>query len=831
MAGLITALFFSGDQAVGESLLTLFAAHPGKVSLQPIFGVQELDILLDREDIGCILCIPPEAEEDRGWSEILRRAQRHFPAVPLILVGAAGRAQWLAAQGRHYGVSDCITLDDARLLHETIVAASLHRQRMKACYAGVDDESCQIFSTLLDNHDGLCVTDAEARILLVNDAFTRITGYAQEEVRGQNPRILQSGEHDASFYQRMWETLAREQCWQGEIHNRHKDGGVFREWLRIAAVHDMAGRVTHYIGQFSYLAEQMRLVERINQIGRVDLLTGVPNRSLLLDRLDQALINAQRNACYVAIMVINIDRFHRINDALGQSTGDHVLHEVAQRMAQQIRQGDTVARLFGNEFGILLNGLTAEEDCQALALRLRACLVEPIANQTESLALTASIGIALYPRDGEDRESLLKSANAALAQARSEGGDCYCFHSREMESAAQRRQVIEAQLRRALERQEFSVAYQPQNSLDSGNIVGVEALLRWNNPELGVVGPAEFIPVAEESGLIIPIGAWVLEQSCAQNKEWLDLGLARLRVAVNLSARQFRNQSLVDDVAAILKKTGLPAEYLELEITESSLIHDMDSAINTCKRIKALGIKLSLDDFGTGYSSLTYVSRLPFDKLKIDQSFVRDITQNPANAAIATATIAIARGLNQSVLAEGVETEAQAMFLRARHCDAIQGFLFSHPVPADSVTQLLASKARLQLGGQACQTELALLVVDDEPSILNAMRRLFRHESFQVLVANNSEEAFEILAQRPIQVIVSDQRMPGMTGTEFFTRVRQLYPDTMRIILSGYTELETVIEAINRGAIYKFLTKPWDDEQLREQVREAFRLAGSGESR
>jgi EAL domain-containing protein (putative c-di-GMP-specific phosphodiesterase class I)/CheY-like chemotaxis protein len=317
----------------------------------------------------------------------------------------------------------------------------------------------------------------------------------------------------------------------------------------------------------------------------------------------------------------------------------------------------------------------------------------------------------------------------------------------------------------------------------------------------------------------------VLRQACAQNKAWQDQGLTRMRVAVNLSARQFRGDTLVEEVACVLKETGLAAEFLELEVTESALINDVDAAVATCRLLKALGVKLSLDDFGTGYSSLAYISRFPFDKLKIDQGFVSDITHNPANAAIATAAIAIAHGLNLSVLAEGVETEAQAIFLRNRRCDAIQGYLFNHPSKPDVITSLLINNTRLTLGLAHTTREQTLLIVDDEPSILSAMSRLFRHENFRVLTAARSTEAFELLAQNSVQVIISDQRMPGMSGTEFFARVRLLYPDTLRIILSGYTELEAVMDAVNHGAVYKFLTKPWEDEQLREQIREAFRIA------
>jgi EAL domain-containing protein (putative c-di-GMP-specific phosphodiesterase class I)/CheY-like chemotaxis protein len=376
-----------------------------------------------------------------------------------------------------------------------------------------------------------------------------------------------------------------------------------------------------------------------------------------------------------------------------------------------------------------------------------------------------------------------------------------------------------------LQRQELSLHYQPQINLESGNLIGMEALLRWKHPALGSISPAEFIPIAEETGLILPIGEWVLRSACVQTRHWIDLGFFNLRVAVNLSARQFRQVNLSGLVKTILDDTGLPPAALELEITESAFIDDVDEAIAQCRALKALGCKLSLDDFGTGYSSLAYVSRFPFDKIKIDQSFVRDIVENPVNAAIATATIVMARSLNLMVLAEGVETEAQANFLRSRRCDAIQGYLFSRPVPADEFERLLAGNTRLPLSSKPLENRPTLLIVDDEPYILTALERLFRRENFQVLKALSPAAAFEHLAKSPVQVVLSDQRMPNMSGTEFLARVHQMYPQTVRIVLTGFTDLDTVTDAINRGAITKFLTKPWDDDHLREQIREAFRLA------
>ena len=673
--------------------------------------------------------------------------------------------------------------------------------------------------------DGICITSPQGKILLTNAAFTKVTGYAESDAINQTPRILKSGIHSAAFYQNMWEAINRQGSWQGEITNRRKDGELVSEWLSISAVHDVSGRLTNYVGLFSDLSERKEASERINYLSSFDPLTDLPNRNLFADRLTQSLANAHRFNRETAVILLDLDRFRFINDTLGPPTGDEILIEVARRLNLQVREGDTIGRRSGNEFGFVMANLGHERDALALAQRMLDAIAVPFTIAGQTLVVTASIGISVSPRNGEDADALLKTADAALLRAKKGGRNTFRFYSPEMDADAARRLGLEAALREALQRNELTVFYQPQVSLDSGNMVGMEALLRWNNPQFGAVSPVEFIPIAEETGLILPIGEWVLRTACLQTRKWLDLGLANLRVAVNLSTRQFSQASLVNVVRQVLLETGLPAAALELEITESAFIDDLDQAITQCHALKALGTKLSLDDFGTGYSSLAYISRFPFDKLKIDQGFVRDIIENPVNAAIATAAIVMARSLNVSVLAEGVETEAQANFLRGRRCDAMQGYLFSRAVPAAEFELLLAGKKRMVMTDAPREHSQTLLLVDDEPNILASLSRLLRREGFQILTATSPTEAFELLAKHTVQVILSDQRMPDMSGTEFFSRVRQLYPDTIRIVLTGYTDLESVTGAINRGAIYKFLTKPWDDDQLREQIREAFRLA------
>jgi diguanylate cyclase (GGDEF)-like protein/PAS domain S-box-containing protein len=727
---------------------------------------------------------------------------------------ADGRWLWIEARGR-------ALRRDANGVALTSVDTMIDISRRKQ--AEMEHRlSAAVFTSI---NDGICITDQDNHILMSNEAFTRLTGYSADEVRGQTPALLKSGAHGPAFYSAMWNAILHNGSWQGEITNRRKDGELTTEWLSISAVNDRNGRLTHYVGIFSDLSERKAAAERIQYLSSYDPLTNLPNRNLFADRLAQSLLAAQRFNRQTAVILLDLDRFRAVNESFGPPAGDEALREVVRRLNLQVREGDTIGRRSGNEFGFVMASLGHEHDAIALAQRMLDAISQPLVVTGQTIALTASIGISVAPRDGGSADDLLKSADAALSRAKQAGRNTFRFYSPEMDADAARRLGLESALRNALANNEMAVHYQPQISLESGNMVGMEALLRWNSAQFGAVSPVEFIPLAEETGLILTIGEWVLRQACLQTRRWLDLGLLPLRVAVNLSARQFRQSNLVRMISQTLADTGLPAPALELEITESAFIDDVDEAIATCRALKKLGVKLSLDDFGTGYSSLAYISRFPFDKLKIDQGFVRDIIENPVNAAIATAAIVMGRSLNLSVLAEGVETEAQASFLRGRRCDAMQGYLFSRPLPAAEFEQLLAGDKRLTIPDIPADPGQTLLLVDDEPNILNSLSRLLRREAYQILTATSPAQAFDLLAKHPVQVILSDQRMPEMSGTEFFSRVRQLYPETIRIVLTGYTDLDSVTGAINRGAIYKFLTKPWDDDLLREQVREAFRVA------
>jgi EAL domain-containing protein (putative c-di-GMP-specific phosphodiesterase class I)/ActR/RegA family two-component response regulator len=429
----------------------------------------------------------------------------------------------------------------------------------------------------------------------------------------------------------------------------------------------------------------------------------------------------------------------------------------------------------------------------------------------------------VFPKDGDEREALLRNAAASMIKAKSAGGNRYAFYTTAMNSRSLERLELENGLRRALAQGELVVYYQPQVSLRTGEMIGAEALVRWQHPERGLIMPSHFIALAEESGLIMPLGEWVLRTACAQNKTWQDLGLPAITVAVNMSARQFAAQNVVKLAADTLKTTGLAPNHLELELTESVVMADAEAFIKATEDLKGLSITLSIDDFGTGFSSLNYLKRFAIDRLKIDQSFVRDITTDVNSAAIAQAIISLGHHLKFAVIAEGVETEGQLNFLRRRDCDEIQGFYFSRPLPAAEFEQLLREQRRLTFATGAALPSRTLLLVDDEPNVLSSLKRLFHREGYTLLTAESGQEGLELLASHDVGVVISDARMPQMDGGVFLGKVRELHPQIVRMMLSGYTDLKAVTTAVNRGELFCFLTKPWDPAELIDTTRDAFR--------
>ncbi|HOB45865.1 MAG TPA: EAL domain-containing protein [Zoogloea sp.] len=552
------------------------------------------------------------------------------------------------------------------------------------------EEQLQLAWTVFSNSvEAIIVTDAQERILSVNRAFTDVTGYTEEEAIGKTPRMLRSGHHDKGFYDLMWQEIGTLGFWQGEIHDRRKNGTMYPAALSISAVHDKGGRITHYVAVFSDITERKASEARIAFLAQHDPLTGLPNRTLLHDRLEQALAHAARHGKRIALMFLDLDRFKTINDSLGHMMGDRLLQGVAQRLTHCIRETDTVSRQGGDEFLIVLTDIETPDDAARVAEKILARLGPTFEIDNQQLGTSFSIGIALYPEDGDNVETLMKNADTAMYHAKESGRNTYRFFDEVMNINALERLHLENGLRRALEQNEFTLHYQPQVDLASGRIIGVEALLRWFSGVMGGVSPARFIPLAEECGLIVPIGEWVMQTACRQARAWQDQGFPPMPVAVNLSAMQFRRTDIVATVAQALTDSGLDGTWLELELTESLLMQSGPDVEAILGRLKALGVRLSIDDFGTGYSSLAYLKRFPVDRLKIDQSFVRDIAEDPDDAAIVRAVIQLGHSLRLEVIAEGTETPEQMDFLRNEGCSAAQGYLFSPPLPADAVTELL----------------------------------------------------------------------------------------------------------------------------------------------
>jgi diguanylate cyclase (GGDEF)-like protein/PAS domain S-box-containing protein len=538
------------------------------------------------------------------------------------------------------------------------------------------------------SEESILITDPERRILSVNPAFYAMTGYTEVEALGKTTEFLRSNKHAPHFYEEIWKHVETEGSWNGEIWTRRKSGDDFASWASISLVRNRDGGLCNYFSIFTDITERKKAEERIHHLAYYDGLTGLPNRTLLYKLIDQALVEARRHRLHGAILFIDLNRFKPINDTLGHGVGDHLLCCVGERLRGAVRTEDVVARLGGDEFVVALFDITRREHAAVVAQKVLAALDPPFVIEEHELKIGAAIGISVYPRDGFETESLLRMADIAMYRAKQSGQDGYAFYSHDMNQRALDRLKTETGLRHALEHEELLLYYQPKVDIASGHIVGAEALVRWKHPERGMVPPGEFIPVAEESGLIVRISGWVLDAALKQAQAWQADGLPVTKVAVNLSARDF-SPDLAERVKTMLEQRDLLPAWLELEITEGMLTHSSDDVIAMMDALTAFGVTLSLDDFGTGYSSLAYLKRFPIDTLKIDQSFVRGIPDDGNDCAIAGAIVSMAQRLGHRVIAEGVETRAQLDFLRSLDCQEIQGYLFSPPVPPEKFAAML----------------------------------------------------------------------------------------------------------------------------------------------
>ncbi|MCX7066334.1 MAG: EAL domain-containing protein [Methylococcales bacterium] len=555
------------------------------------------------------------------------------------------------------------------------------------------EESLHIAAIAFESQEAMVITDANPIILKVNQAFTRMTGYSAEEAIGNTPSLLKSGKHNKEFYAAMWETLNRDKFWTGEIWNRRKNGELYPEWLSISAVTDNEGQVSNYVAAFTDITISKKLEETIHHLAFYDPLTSLPNRRLMRDRLQQDLISRKLKSHYGAILFIDLNDFKMLNDTKGYDSGDLLLIEISRHLQAAVHEDDTVARTGSNEFVVLVDALDISTELAAMqtetiANRILTSIGQPFNLRGYEYRCSASIGIALFHSHEINVDELIKQADMAMHQAKKIGKNSLCFFDPVIQDALEFRVQLESWMLKALNEQ-YELYYQLQVD-DKGNATGAETLIRWNHPEQGIISPADFIPLAEETGLILPMGQWVLETACTQLKAWEhQQNTEHLVLAVNVSAKQFTQKDFVKQVLATLEKTGADPNKLKLELTESMLVTNIEDIIAKMNSLRIKGVKFSLDDFGTGFSSLSYLKRLPLDQLKIDQSFVRDSLTDPSDAAIINAVIALGQSLGMEVIAEGVETQAQRTFLEVQGCTHYQGYFFSRPLPLNEFEQLL----------------------------------------------------------------------------------------------------------------------------------------------
>ncbi|WP_303290080.1 EAL domain-containing protein [Marinobacter sp. SS5-14b] len=678
--------------------------------------------------------------------------------------------------------------------------------------------------------NGIVVADAVAQdmpLVYVNPTFERITGYSKDEALGRNCRFLQGDDFDLTNEQALGQI--RKGIANGEdvsvvLRNYRKDGTPFWNDLYLSPIRNDNNETSHFVGVLNDISERKSIENQLAYNSSHDVLTHLPNRALLEDRLLQACKFAIRYNRHVGLLFIDLDGFKLINDSLGHRTGDLILIEAAERLRALVRAGDTVARVSGDEFVIALADLADSRDAQLVVDQVIQTLSVPYQIGTENLHLTASIGITTTDGSINEPAELIQQADLAMYQAKQLGRNTWQWFSEKLNTEANHRVKLRNQLQDAIDNEALTLFYQPLIDARTGQAKSVEALVRWEHPEQGLVSPGDFIPLAEDTGQIIPLGVWVLNQACRDLVRLHAAGFRDCSVAVNVSPVQIRKAGFVEVVQEALQASGLAPNALELEVVESAVLYDTDQVIKTLYELRDLGVRIAIDDFGTGFSSLSYIKLMPANKIKIDRSFIKDVIQNRSDAAITQGVISMAHHLSLEVVAEGVETEAHAAFLRRHQCDLLQGFAFARPMPYANLLEYmnLHGRSRDPAGHAPENGEKTLLLLDDEANILRALTRVLRKDGYRILSTTSVREAFSLLAEHKVQVIISDQRMPEMSGTDFLSQVKAIHPDTVRIVLSGYTDLKSVTEAINQGAIYKFLTKPWDDQQIRDHIKQAF---------
>jgi diguanylate cyclase (GGDEF)-like protein/PAS domain S-box-containing protein len=689
-------------------------------------------------------------------------------------------------------------------------------------------ESNRRFNEMLDTVRLIAIMlDLDGRLTYCNDYFLEVTGCRRDEILG------------CSWFDRFALAEEREErkaryadLLSGDIAAQHLERQILthdgeRRWIHLnnTLLRSASGQLIGVASIGEDITEQRSARAELEHSLSHDRTTGLPRFAAIRDHVEASFVNAAACEGRVLLLYVDMDRFHALNDTRGRAVGDAVLRIVARRFQDAIGDNGRVSHVAGDEFAIVYSDAGRAHDQVEFGETLRSRIEEPIVYDDQQIYVACSIGVSCFPDNGSSTEELLRQAESALLQAKQEGRNAVVAFSNDSKQQLEDRLALGMRLNGALRNGEFILHYQPRINGQDWRVHGFEALLRWQSPEFGLLTPGRFLSVAEDVGLMVEIGRFVLESACRQARTWIDAGCDGFSISVNVSPAQLQRPGFVQEVAKALSDSNLPPSFIELELTESMIIGNIERVTGTLRALKAIGLKLSLDDFGTGYSSLNFLRKFPIDTLKIDQSFVRDISTDAGAAGVCRAIITLGHQLGMTVVAEGTETAAQVGYLRRNDCDLFQGYYFCKPVSAAQALELLRHRYLAHEGIAPASEQPTLLLVDDEENILNALVRMLRRDGYRILTATSADEALDVLGRNEVQVIISDQRMPGASGTELLRMVKGMYPDTVRMVLSGYTDLAAVTEAINQGAIYKFLTKPWNDEELRQQIRDAFRIA------
>ncbi|MGK5026378.1 EAL domain-containing protein [Janthinobacterium sp. RB2R34] len=751
-------------------------------------------------------------ERVHGWLYLVDKLGAHEFSEVDERVAATVAAQIAVAY------DNLLLYDEIKRHHEQLTLDMAARIRL--------DEDLRRFRLAMDaTADAIFLIDrAVACFVDVNQTACRMLGFEREDFLQVGPGRAYDGPSQlGELYDKL---LAGDQgAPMAELQLHRKDGSPLsvevqrrtlrsgQSWILVAVARD--------------ITERKETEQRLLKLAHFDTLTGLPNRSQFYDSLTHALIQAQEHEWYVAVLFLDIDRFKNVNDTLGHTIGDELLRQFSSRLVDCLRVRDTIGRFGGDEFAAILILPDGAQHSVAVVDKIREAMRKPFDLHGHEVTVTVSIGIAVFPDDATDADTLIQYADTAMYRAKEAGRDAFRFFTAEMNAQSMARLDMENALRRAINNDEFVLFFQPKVHISSGRVSGAEVLIRWRRPGHGMVSPAVFIPLLEETGLIVRVGNWVIDQACRAIADWCSSSIGPVHLSVNVSGIQFFVGGLEEEVLRAIRKHDIAPDLLELELTESSLMSNAEETITVLRNLKALGVQISIDDFGTGYSSLAYLKRFPIDKLKIDIAFVREVTSNPDDAAIVLAIISMAHSMKLQVIAEGVENDAQLAYLRRHGCDEMQGYYFSRPVPQDEFEQMLMGGKLLQAPRDAGNEEQqTLLIVDDDVFMLDVLSDFLAQDGYRILTAQTAAEGFDILARHQVQVILCDQCMPAMSGTEFMERVKQLCPNTFRIMLSAYADLAPIMAAINRGAVDRFYTKPWKGAVLRENIREGFRLHG-----